>query len=100
MIQGARRQIRRIAILFILTASAAVLLFPPWAYTFTRPGMAVVFSPAPRTFVFAPPKTGYNRFTHGLTLDWKRLSTELLAIGCVGGLIYSAIPLWESRGGE
>ena len=59
--------------------------------------MAVVYNPAPRSFVFAPPVTGYDRLAHGVTLDWKRLATELLAIGFIGGLSHYAIYLWENR---
>lgn len=98
MTKGTRRlQVRQVAALCILAAFAIVLLFPPWVYTFTRPGMAVVFSPAPRSFVFGPPHKGYDGFARGLTLDWKRLSTELLAIGSLGGFIYYAVYLWENR---
>ena len=91
---------RWIAVFCILAAFAAVLLFPPWAYTFARQGAAVVYNPAPRSFVFIPPKPLNDGFAWGLILDWKRLSTELLAIGCIGGLIYCAVHLWETRAND
>jgi hypothetical protein len=92
-----RHEVRPIAALCILAAFAVALIYPPWSYTYTRPGMAVVSNPAPRSFILSPPDTGFDRTRYGLGLDWKRLSTELLAIGCIGGVVYYALSLWENR---
>lgn len=84
--------LRRKIPLFALATMFAITLYPPWSYTFTQPGMAVVRKPGPRAFLFLPPspeRAWSERF--GVVLDGSRLLVEFVAVAVGSGLIYVAV---------
>lgn len=84
-----RRALRKIALVIFASLLALATLFPPWSYTYARPGMAVVQKPAPRRFLLSPPAPEIYTVYSGVTIDLKRLSIEVLSIALIGGTVYS-----------
>ena len=73
---------------FIIVATFFVIgvmcLFPPWEYTYQRPGISQVKRPAPYTYIVKPPPPKERHPYHGVVIDAKGLliqCTSVLAFG-------------------
>lgn len=81
----------RVVLAIGLILLGATLLFPPWEFTFTAPGMATVTRPAGYSVVISPPSLesegGFgNRRTSGVRIDWSRLLIEMGVVVVLGGV--------------
>lgn len=78
---------KQLALLLFLLAM--LLLFPPWRYTYSEPGMAPVEKPAKRAFLFSPPHPEEGAAEYGgVAIDLRRLLLEMFAVGLLGGAFY------------
>lgn len=76
--------------IFLIAVGFAMLLFPPWINTFTRPGAAVVKSSAGYGFLFSPPEPQREALVFGVELDVARLVVQLMLLaGAFGVLAYA-----------
>ena len=80
--------LKRVLLLLLCLALAGVTLFPPWAYTYAKPGMSPALKPAPRVFILAPPTPRSGNYA-GISLDLHRLVTEFVAVLLVAGAVYA-----------
>jgi hypothetical protein len=82
----------------IVTVAGALIalsaLFPPWEYTFSRPGASKAIEPAGHYFLFDPPskKIPGNAFS-GVSLDFGRLVLIWCVVALGAGIAY----LWVSH---
>lgn len=86
MLNKKQKFILLLGIFFVLIAC----LYPPWEYTFAKPGMTIITQPAGYNYIFSPPSPQNKYFYQfrGVRLDMKRLSIQLLMILAItGGLI-------------
>jgi hypothetical protein len=74
--------------MFFLTA----LLFPPWTYSFQRPGIGKVYKPAGFGFIFSPPAPERQDPFFGISIDYERLMIELIIIIFIAILIIWLLP--------
>ena len=73
---------------FIIAGVVVVILmglFPPWTYTF-KYKTAYSNEPAGYGFILAPPEKKNKAMTHGIELDMKRLSVQLVIALLATGL--------------
>ena len=86
-------RLSRVLLLVLLLVLSGITLFPPWTYTYSRAGMSPVLWPAPRGFIFHPPRP-IEGFEHaGIILDIGRLAVEWLAVASCAGAVYALVSL-------
>lgn len=80
-------------ILFIcIVMSILALLFPPWIYTFQRPGMGKISKPAGFGFILSPPTPERLGPFYGISIDTTRLMIEFVIIISIAWLIAWLLP--------
>ena len=76
---------------------AAAALFPPWTKTTYYPrapgGLLKTTTSSGYSFVFIPPSSSHQYALYTFAVDYGRLATEVVAVGCIG----VAVLLWLRR---
>jgi len=84
-------QLQRVVLVVGVILIALSAAFPPWVYTFTRPGMAVSSRPAGYASILTPPELSSSSITRGVRVDVTRLVVQIGGIVVVfGGLFIAA----------
>jgi hypothetical protein len=64
------------------------LLFPPWLYTFQTRGISQVRKPAGYGFLLAPPAPEHDNVIYGISLDWSRLSAQVVMLALLTAICW------------
>ena len=82
-------KLRRTVLTVVVALALAALLFPPWEHTHQK---GPTREDAGHSLILFPPAGGKWGKDQNATIDWPRLSVELLAVACIGLLGWLLTP--------